>query len=96
MAIAGYLTRDTSVVWRDIAGEIVIADGDSAKVHVLNKTASLIWTLADGTRQVEDMAADICNRFEVTPEQARADAEEFCHQLLEAQLVSLREVPQET
>ena len=91
MKITGYPIRDDAVVWRDIAGEVVIAERDSGSIHVLNRTASLIWASADGTKQVDELATDICNRFEVTPEQARADAEEFCSQLLEAGLISLKE-----
>ena len=93
MVITGYPKRDERVVWRDIAGEVVIAESDANTVHILNGTASLIWTLADGSKQIKDMVTEICNRFEVTPEQARADAEDFCDQLLEAGLVSLKSVP---
>jgi hypothetical protein len=90
MAIKGYLVRDEDVVWRDIAGEIVILGMDNNKLRVLNKTASLIWTLADGSKQFGEMVSEISNRFEVTIEQARTDAEEFCNQLLGAGLVSLK------
>lgn len=80
--------RDQNVVWRDIAGEVVIAQRDNSLIRVLNNTASLIWTLADGTRQTGDITAEVCSRFEVTPEQARIDVDEFCQELLGAGLVS--------
>ena len=89
MTVTGYLVRNNNVVWRDIAGQVVIAEGNSGTIHFLNRTASLIWTLADGTRETEGMATEICNRFEATPEQALADAQEFCQQLLKAGLVSV-------
>ena len=82
--------RNNRVVWRDIAGEVVIAERDNSTVRVLNKTASLIWTLADGTRQTEDIVAEVCGRFEVPLEQAQADVDEFCRQLLEAGLISMK------
>ncbi len=88
MEITGYLVRNKGVVWRDIAGQVVIAERDSGTVHVLNETASLIWILADGTKLAQDMAAEVCSRFEVTPENALADTNEFCQQLLEAILLS--------
>lgn len=91
MEIRGYLIRNEMVVWRDISGEVVIAERYNSTIHVLNKTASLIWTLADGTKQMEDLAAAIYNRFNVTSEQARADTEEFCQQLLGAGLIRLKE-----
>lgn len=37
--------RDQDVVWRDIAGEVVIAQRDNSLIRVLNNTASLIWNL---------------------------------------------------
>jgi hypothetical protein len=94
MAVTGYLTRDKGVVWRDIAGEVVIAEMDNSRVRVLNRTASQIWILADGTRRVGDIISELCNRFQVTPEQARVDAEDFCNQLLEAGLASLKSASQ--
>ena len=91
MAIAGYLVRNEDVVWRDIAGEVVIAERDNVTVRVLNGTASTVWILADGTKHVEDMVDEICNRFEVTRAEAKADAEDFCRQLLNAGLISLHD-----
>lgn len=90
MGVALYPIRDKNVVWRDITGEVVIAARNNQTISILNKTASLIWTLADGTRQVEDIVAEVCSSFEVTPEQAKVDVEEFCQQLLEAGLISMK------
>ena len=81
--------RDDNAVWRDIAGQVVIVEGDSGTVHSLNKTASIIWSLADGTKKRDDIITELQNRFEVTIEQAHADVDEFCQQLLEAKLISL-------
>ena len=89
MAIKGYPVRMKHVVWRDIAGEVVIAELDNSQLHVLNKTASLIWSLSDGSRQMENIISEIHTRFEVTPEKAMLDAEKFCHELLDAGLVAM-------
>ena len=89
--IRGYLVRDNDAVWRDIAGQVVIAEKDNGKIRFLNKTASLIWSLADGTRKTDDIITELHNRFEVTVEQAQADVDEFCQQLLEAKLISLKD-----
>ena len=89
MAIKGCPVRKSHVVWRDIAGEVVIAEGGNSTIHVLNGTASLIWSLADGSRGMEDIISEICNKFEVTREEAMLDAEEFCRELLQAGLVTM-------
>ncbi len=91
MAVTVHPIRDKRFVWRDIAGEVVIAERNNRTIRVLNRTASLIWTLADGTRQTKDIVAEVCSKFEVAPEQARSDVEEFCQQLLEAGLISMKD-----
>ena len=89
MIIEGYLSREKRVVWRDIAGEVVIVEEDGATVHMLNRTATFVWGLADGTRRMDDISKALCQRFDVTPEQAQADTELFCVQLVEAGLATL-------
>ena len=37
-----------NLITRSIAGETVILDGVSGKVHTLNATASCIWEACDG------------------------------------------------
>ena len=86
--------REKNLVWRDIAGEVVIAEGDNSTVRVLNGTASAIWNLADGTREAGDIAASICSRFDVEPEQARADVDEFFQELLQAGLIKYEDASQ--
>jgi len=91
MAVKIHPVRDKRFVWRDIAGEVVIAERDGQTVRILNKTAGVIWALADGTKPTEDIVAEVCNRFEVAPEKARIDVEKFCRQLLEAGLISMKD-----
>jgi len=93
MEVKGYLSREKRVVWRDIAGEVVIVEEDGTTVHMLNKTASLIWNLADGTRRPDDISRELCQRFEVTPGQAERETERFCRQLTEAGLAILSPTP---
>jgi hypothetical protein len=88
MAIKGCPHRISRVVWRDIAGEVVIAERNDM-LHALNRTASLIWSLADGSRRMEEIISEICDRFEVTGEEAALDAEEFCRELLQAGLITM-------
>jgi hypothetical protein len=93
MTINGYLVRDDRVVWRDIAGEVVIAERDNSKIRTLNKVASLIWSLSDGTRQMDDIITAICDKFEISWAQAQADSDEFCRLLLAEDLIKLQDAP---
>jgi hypothetical protein len=87
--LKGYLSRNENLVWRDIAGEVVIADRDNGTIRVLNKTASLFWTLSDGSRNIDDIVSSICQRYEVSEDESRRDSIEFCQQLVEAGLLSI-------
>ena len=89
--LQGCLVRDDNAIWRLIAGNVVIAEKDSGKIHYLNKTASVIWSLADGTRKTDDIITELHNKFEVTIEEARTDVEEFCRRLLKDKLISIKE-----
>jgi hypothetical protein len=87
MMLRGYPKRCEDNVWRDIGDEVVILDEGGTQVCLLNKTASLIWTLADGTRTMEEIAGGLYQRFEVSRQEALADVQEFGAQLLEAGLI---------
>ena len=71
----------------------MIVGEEDQTVRMMNKTASVIWSLADGTRNVDDIASAICEAFEVTDEEARADVEGFCSELVEAGLLTLSDAP---
>src|SRR5262245_43630377 len=57
-------------------GGLVVLPG-RAEVKVLNGVGSRIYALTDGKRTVGDLVSQIADEFEVTPDQAAADIEEF-------------------
>ena len=89
----GYIQRRQDNIWQDIGGEVVILDETGTQICLLNETAALIWTLADGTRTITEIANDVCERFQVSPQEDVADVHEFSAQLLEAGLVELHAQP---
>ena len=91
MEIEEYPIRDEQVVWQNVGDEVVIADIEGNTLRILNETAGFIWTLADGTRKIEDIAREVFDRFDVTPEQARADVIEFCQELLQSGLIKFED-----
>jgi hypothetical protein len=84
-----YPRRCENNSWRDIGGEVVILNEEGTQISLLNGTAALIWTLADGTRTVAQLAEAICERFDVQPQRALAHTEEFTVRLREAGLATL-------
>lgn len=69
--------RTPRTPWRDIDGHAVIVQTPASEVHELNPTATLLWSLADGTRGLDEIARAVSERFEVAPPDARDDAIRF-------------------
>lgn len=89
------LTLDTypvpspDVVGRIVDDEAVLVLPDRGEVKVLNEIGARIWTLADGTRTVRDIAAAICAEYDVDATRAEADTLAFVGELAERGIVSL-------
>lgn len=45
------------VAWEVLGGRAVLFDEQSCSVHLLNETASLVWGLLDGARDVDGILA---------------------------------------
>ncbi|OGO22527.1 MAG: hypothetical protein A2144_02210 [Chloroflexi bacterium RBG_16_50_9] len=85
------ISRTEDVVWRKIGDEIVVIKDDGLSVHVLNKTAALIWELCADTCTSDEIAAKICERFAVSPDEARGDVEVIVEQMGKIGLMKLCE-----
>jgi hypothetical protein len=86
------LIRSRSVVARVVAGETLIVPirgkvGDLASIYRVNRTGSLIWRLLESPRTIGELAAAVAKEFEVTPEIARRDAQEFVGEMKNVGLV---------
>ena len=80
------------VVTRKVGDESVIVPvrshvADLDAVVTLNPVGARIWELLDGRRDVGAIAGTICEEYEVEPDTARSDVDEFIHSLEEAKLV---------
>jgi hypothetical protein len=89
------LIRSRSVVARVVAGETLIVPirgkvGDLASIYRLNGTGSLIWRLLESPRTIGELGAVVAKEFEVTPEMANRDVQEFVGEM---KSVGLVEVP---
>jgi len=82
------LSPNPGVVGRIVDGEAVLILPEQGKVKVLNQVGGRIWELVDGTRTVAEIAAIICQEFEVEPVRAQADTLAFAAELLEKSIFS--------
>ncbi len=81
------------VVSRVIGEEAVLVQPEQAKVKVINEVGARIWSLADGSRSVEQIGALLCSEYQVDPEQALVDTLEFLNELLERDLLLVVDSP---
>jgi hypothetical protein len=79
-------SRDTA--HQIIDGEAVIITPGQMMVHVLNAVGSRIWDLADGERNIEDIAKILVEEFDVSYETALRDTTEFTTDLAEKEVMS--------
>jgi hypothetical protein len=89
-----YISQSTAIAARVLGDEAVImATADSA-VFMLNPTATVIWKAADGTRPLSQIIEqDVCGEFDVTAEEASADATNLVEELAGHGLLLLSDEP---
>jgi len=87
MIIGNRMVQADNIIWRRIGDDVVIIKDDGLATHVLNKTAAYIWELCDGKRGIDDITASLCERYDVSPEEARADIMETIVNLTKAGVI---------
>lgn len=75
------------VVSRMVGGETVLVDLNSETYFGLNRVGSQIWTGLEARRSLDEIVAAIVDQFEVSAEQAAADASLLLKELERAGLV---------
>jgi len=87
MVIENRIVQAEDIIWRRIGDDVVIIKDDGQATHVLNKTAAYIWELCDGKSGIDDIAASLCERYDVSPEEARADTRATIENLTKAGII---------
>jgi hypothetical protein len=77
-----YITRSSTIAARALAGEMMIMNSANSTFFTLNEVATTIFQAADGRTPLRDIVREqVCRQFDVDPEQAQADAEQFVAEL---------------
>jgi hypothetical protein len=77
-----YVARSNAIASRILGGEMVIMSAMDSTLFVLNEVATEIWLAADGRTSLSEIVTRrVCEEFEVDPDVAYADAEEFTNVL---------------
>ena len=82
-----YPMQKNEVIWRRIGDTIVVIKEDGLSSHTLNKTASFIWELCDGNLEINEIAAKLHERFDVSIENAQNDVYSIMEELTMAGIV---------
>jgi hypothetical protein len=73
-----YIARSSAIAARMLAGEMMVMNSVDSTFFTLNEVATAIWQAADGTTPLREIVrTQVCGQFEIDPEQAQSDAEQF-------------------
>ena len=95
MASSGtYLTQSADIASRTIGDDTIIMSTLDSTVFVLNSIGSAIWNAADGATPLSQIVQErVCQEFDVSDEQALADAMEFVDKLVKHGILFVSDVP---
>ena len=85
------LEVSSSVVTREIGGEIVLMDLDSGTYFGLDSVGARAWLAIEDGQTIEDLCTQLEQEFEVSPEQLRQDISALVSKLLEHNLVTAKD-----
>jgi hypothetical protein len=93
-----YIARSTAIAARMLGGEMMIMSAVDSTFFTLNEVATVIWQAADGRTPLSAIVEHrVCQEFEVEPEAARLDAEQFVSELSQHGILLVSDKPiQET
>jgi len=78
--------KESDFATRSILGETIIVPikggvGDLNSIYILNELGTQIWELIDGKSTINRIIEEICEAYDVGPEEAEKDTMEFLNSL---------------
>jgi Coenzyme PQQ synthesis protein D (PqqD) len=90
-----YISRSPAIAARVLDDEVMIMSVTDSKLFTLDSVARCIWEAADGRTSLSEIVERrVCTQFEVDPQTAYRDAEEFVDALAEHGILKVSEKPQ--
>jgi hypothetical protein len=86
-------SHSPDVVAQVVRGEAILVLAEQSKVKVLNELGTRIWEMVDGQLSIRQIAAHLCQEYEVEPAQAEQDTLEFLAELERRGLLQVRTPP---
>lgn len=88
---ARFRLNDSEVTAEVFDGEAIILNLATGAYYSIDKAGGLIWTSIAAGHSVEETAATLVTRYDVSPERARADVERVTDELIREKLVLVTE-----
>lgn len=85
---ARYRRRD--LPFQEIQGQAVIVSPERRELHELDETGTFLWSRLSAEATAGELAAALCEEFEVDEATASKDVRDFLAMLEDRQLVSRR------
>jgi hypothetical protein len=76
-----YIARSSAIAARMLGGEMMIMSAVDSTFFTLNEVATAIWQSADGHTPLSEIVGGVIEQFEVEPDVALRDAEQFVDEL---------------
>jgi hypothetical protein len=89
-----YLARSKEIAARVLEGKMIIMSARDSTLFSLNELGTIIWQAADGATPLDEIVErKICPEFDVEPEEALKDAEDFVRELAGQGILVVSESP---
>jgi hypothetical protein len=89
-----YIARSTAIAARMLGGEMMVMSALDSTFFTLDEVATVIWQAADGQTPLDRIVAEkVCPEFDVAPDVAMHDAEEFVHELSQHGILLVSDQP---
>jgi hypothetical protein len=89
-----YLTQSADIAARTIGDDTIIMSTLDSTVFMLNSVGTAIWNAADGATPLSRIVQErVCPEFDVSDEQALADATEFVDELVKHGILLISDTP---
>lgn len=89
-----YIARSSAIAARMLAGEMMVMNSMDSTFFTLNEVATAIWQAADGQTPLREIVHNqVCEEFDIDPEQAQTDAEQFVNELAQHGILLVSDQP---
>jgi|SRR5438874_9435838 len=91
-----YVLRSSAIAARLLGGEMMVMSATDSTFFTLNEVATAIWQAADGRTPLSEIVNNmVCTAFDVDPEIALQDAQEFVNRLSQQGILAVSDHPLE-